>query len=281
MADVYQMVTDRIIKNLEEGKIPWKRPWKGTELAPKNFVSRKPYKGFNLFMLAFETEEYFLTFNQAKKLGGHIKAGAKGLPVIYWNMSEVKDPDDPSKTKKIPFLKYYTVFALADTEGIERPIKEGPVKEINPIEECDKIIDRNKPDIRYGGDRAFFRPSEDIIGMPHRVDFDSAEHFYATLFHELIHWSGHKSRLDRITDEAAFGNEHYSKEELVAELGSAFLAAMTGTDNSAVRDNEAAYIASWLAALRDDKRLIISASGKAQKAVEFLTKEEEEEEIAA
>ena len=272
--DIQEMITNRMVQALDKGKIPWKKPW-STMGVPMNYVSKKPYQGINVFLLAIvaSDETYFLTFNQIKQLKGHLKSGSEGIPVVYWDMRKITDKNEKGETieKTIPFMKYYTVFKLYDTEGIARPeIKEG-LSEVDRISNAEKLVKGTGATIEYKTqDRAYYSPSDDKITMPDIQQFKNASGLYSTLLHELTHWTGHKSRLNRLTECASFGTEDYSKEELVAELGSAFMCAELGIDNNNTLENSEAYIQSWSKVLRNDKGMIISASSKAKKAVDYI-----------
>lgn len=276
---IYEMVTDRIIQQLEKGVIPWQKPWNANG-APKNLVSKKPYRGMNYFMLSTTGETWFLTFNQAKKLGGKVKKGSTGFPVIFWKVLAVEDKED-GEEKKIPLLRYSTVFALRDVEGIDRPeTVKVEQKDMNPIAEAEKIITEmpNCPKIEHRGDRAFYRPRQDLIRLPEVKDFVNMQEYYSTAFHELAHSTGHESRLNRpeVMDHSAFGSHKYSKEELVAEMGAAFLAGHSGFVDRTI-ENSAAYLQSWLNVLKSDSRMLIQAAGKAQKAADYILNVKQEQ----
>lgn len=279
-ADVYQIVTDRIIESLEQGVIPWKKPWssKWQTSEPHNFISKKPYRGMNIWMLMMAPYSCpaWATFKQIKAKGGTVRKGEKGTPVIYWNFLMLDENDkptqDPAKAKKkIPLLKYYTVFNLEQCEGIEIEAVE-EADHVNQIEACEKIMNdwKDKPEIK-SADSAYYKPSADYIGMPEINRFENSEAYYATLFHEAIHATGHHSRLDRsgLMSKAAFGSEVYAKEELVAEMGAAFLCGKTGIEDRTV-DNHASYIKSWISKLKEDSKLLINAASKAQKAADYI-----------
>lgn len=278
--NVYEIITNRVIEELEKGVCPWKKPWL-TSIAPLNFKSKKTYRGINLLLLSMlgNQSPYYLTFKQIKDLGGTLKAGSSGCPITFWKTYQKKvendlddeDLDDESyKTRFI--LRYYTVFNAKDIEGIDFPkIKIGEKLDFNPIQEAEKIVENypNRPEIIDGYKSAAYVRSLDVVTMPTKDVFISEESYYATLFHELIHSTGNKERLDRDLGKS-FGDEAYSKEELIAELGSCFLCAIAGISNETTFNNSAAYIDSWLNKLKKDNRLIISASAQAQKAVEHI-----------
>ena len=270
---VYEYVTDRIIKQLEQGTIPWRRPWQGGE--PINYVTRKPYRGVNRLLLP--GGEY-LTWNQIHARGGSVKKGATAYMVVFYkSYTRVDEMEDEGETlvniKPTFVLRYYKVFALGDVTGIESRIL--PVNnDFEPIAAAEKIVAGYKdgPIIEHSDTgRAFYRPSDDIINIPDPKQFDSDAEYYSTLFHEMIHSTGHRSRLDRFKEQksAAFGSQDYSKEELVAEIGAAMLCGACHIENRTI-ENSAAYIKSWLERLRNDKTLIVTAAGKAQTAADYI-----------
>lgn len=265
---IYEMVTDRIVKLLESGVVPWRRPWKSG--AAVNWLTQKPYRGINAVLL--EAGEY-ATFKRITEAGGTVKKGAKGEIVVFWKWLE-KENGETGKTEKIPLLRYYKVFNIAtQCEGLESKRNGEPVYEHDPIEEAEQLITgfTDRPPIQFAPGRAFYRPSNDTISVPPLEDYRQPEEYYCTLFHELVHSTGHSKRLDRsgITELAAFGDENYSKEELIAELGAAMLCGVSGIDNTTI-DNSAAYINGWLRALKDDKRMIVQSAGKAQRAADYI-----------
>jgi antirestriction protein ArdC len=273
----YEVITERIITKMEQGQIPWKKPWKFQ--APRNFVSRRQYQGINLLLLTMSEfgSPYWLTFRQAKELGGYIKSSEHGTPVIFWKLIErvEENTKEGEKTVKryLPCLQYYTVFNLDQTEGVK--YSEDLETEIESLTLCKQIVQgyTAMPEILHTTQpKAFYSPSRDIIHMPAKSSFMSSGEYYSTLFHEFIHSTGHKNRLDRHADENTnfdFGSHDYSKEELVAELGSAFLCAEARIDNSVI-DNNAAYLQSWLRVLKADKKLIIYSAARASKAADYI-----------
>lgn len=271
--DVYQLVTDRIIVELEKGTVPWKQTW--TDSTPRNLVSGNPYRGINALLLGSMgfKRNLFLSFKQAKDMGASIRKGEKATPIVFWSRKEKEDPDTKDK-KVISVLRYYNVFNVDQCEGI--PLEKIPSlmeREHTPIEECEALVVgmRNAPRIEHAGDEAYYVPSTDSITMPPPSTFDSDAEYYGTLFHELVHSSGHESRLNRkeVTGAIAFDSEEYAIEELTAEIGATFLKAETGLPMESV-ENNAAYIKHWLGKLRDDKRFIMRASGQAQKAADYI-----------
>lgn len=275
----YQIITDRVIELLERGVIPWKMPWSTrNDSAPRNLVSGKQYRGLNLLVLnslGFQTP-YFVTFNQAQAKGGTIRKGERGFPVVFWKFLEHVDKETGEKSQ-VPFLRYYTVFNLTQTEGIELPTPAAPQPEnvFEPIEAAQTIVSGmpDAPPVRHGQGRAFYRPAMDFVGMPSPEEFTTPEEYYSTLFHELVHATGHERRCNRkgITGVINFGSEIYAQEELVAEMGAAFLCGESGL-TPAVIENQAAYIQGWLTKLKNDPKCLVQAAGQAQKAADFILK---------
>lgn len=281
-ATVYDVITDRILEKLEAGTVPWHKPWKGGAAGmPRNLKSKRAYRGINVFLLscAGYGSPHWLTFRQATQLGGAVRKGEKGFPVVFWKWPDRDKAgdnpggDDRGKARG-PILRYYTVFNVAQCDGIDDPdAAEPPTRAFSPIAACEQVIaDMPDPPKRGSGEaRAYYRPSEDLVNLPPAELFDSDEELYSTLFHELVHSTGNSKRLGRpgVTDAVLFGSHAYSKEELVAEMGAAFLCGHTGID-TATLDNSAAYIASWLDKLRNDKRLVVHAAAAAQKAADHI-----------
>jgi antirestriction protein ArdC len=276
---VAEKVTNKIIEKLEQGIIPWKKPWTGQ--SARNWVTQKPYRGVNKFLL--DDGEY-ISFKQCTDAGGKIKKGAKASMVVYYKLTtyENKESDGDTETtssKTIPFMRFSNVFNINDCEGIESKIKPSETIQNNPIEDAQELFQNylNQRNCSFetndGSDRAFYSPSCDKIIMPSIKQFNCSEEYYSTLFHEGVHSTGHSSRLKRITEFASFGSQIYSKEELCAEIGSAILCEKVNIDISKTFDNSVAYIQSWLKVLKNDKNLIISAASQAEKAVELILKE--------
>jgi len=273
MPTVYEVITDRILDSLNNGVVPWRKPWR-TE-APKNLISRKDYRGVNILLLhaaPFESP-HWITFNQAKGLGGVVRKGERGTPVVFWKISEDKKRRDKRGNPEKSFLlRYYTVFNVQQCDGIEAP-PAAPRQDFNPIKECERIVlgFGDRPEIQNGGGHACYVPSQDVVRMPPRSAFHSAPEYYSTLFHELIHSTGSERRLARkgVVDRASYASHAYSFEELVAECGAAFLCGQGGISASTL-DNSAAYIASWAKALKNDPKMIVNASGQAAKAADLV-----------
>lgn len=280
-ANVYQMVTERIIAELEKGIIPWEKPWTGVRAGAFNRISKKPYSLLNQMLLK-HTGEY-ATFKQWSELGGKIKKGAKSEIIVFWKITEIEEEnEDNEKVKKnIAILRYYNVFHISQVEGV-KPL-ESPFPEVEPIEEADRIINdyvaREHIDFtECASNKAYYSPSMDCVVVPMKEQYKLINEYYSTTFHELTHSTGHKSRLDRLQTGAvaAFGSENYSKEELVAEIGSASIMNLLGIETTKTFRNSAAYIQSWIKVLKNDNKFIVSAASKAEKAVNFILGNTEE-----
>ena len=275
-ANVYEMVTDRIIAELEKGNIPWKRPWTGVRSGAYNRITKKPYSIINQILLKHSGS--YATFKQWSELGGHIKKGEKSEIVVFWKIYQKEETNEETgekEVRKIPVLKYYNVFHISQVEGVE-PL-EVPFKEVEPIEEADKIITMyvNREHIDFEelpSNEAFYSPSRDRVVVPMKEQYENINEYYSTTFHELAHSTGYKSRLNRFeTNEiVSFGSPTYSLEELCAELSSAFMMNMLGIETPQTFKNSTAYIQGWLKALKNDNKFIVSASSKAEKAVNFI-----------
>ena len=275
--DIYQEVTNRIIEQLEQGNIPWHKPW-GCILSnggAYNRVTKKPYSLLNQMLLMHDGE--YASFKQWSNMGGKIKKGEHPEMVVFWKiMNKEEEQDGKTVRKTIPMLRYYNVFHISQVDGVEP--KEMEVTEHEPIKEAEDIISAydNREPIKMVdviGDKAYYSPSRDYLQVPVKEQYRDIAEYYSTKFHEMVHSTGHKSRLGRFDGSAAiapFGSEDYSKEELVAEIGSACLMNAVGIETPKTFKNSAAYIQSWLRVLKDDKRMIVSAGGKAQKAVEYI-----------
>ncbi len=277
MKDTYQVITDRILEKLEEGTIPWHKPWSGGG-APVNLVSKKEYRGINVFMLGCNGHEspYWLTYRQAKAKGGHVKKGERGTPVVFWKAFDGKEADAEGNAKKYFVLRHYTVFNVTQCEGVDYPKPENEDEErtFDPIENCTTVVDEmpKSPPITHGEPRAYYRPGTDTVNMPKPETFDGSEEYYSTLFHELAHSTGHESRTGRHGQggcDHSFGSQSYSREELVAEFSAAFLCGHCSIENSTI-DNSASYIDGWSRKLRNKPKMLIQAAAQAQKAVDFV-----------
>ena len=271
--DIYAAVTDRIIAQMEQGVIPWQKPWVSNGKAVSH-ATGKPYSLLNQMLLGRPGE--YLTFKQCQEAGGKGKKGEKSSLVVFWKWIEQKDIET-GDTKEVPFLRYYNVFHIDQCEGIsakyttEAAFPDGA----STVEHAQEIIydylGRTGVKLSHSeGDRAFYRPSTDEIVLPIRKQFVSTAEYYSTIFHELAHSTGASTRLNRLSSAAFFGSEEYSKEELTAEIASAALVNHVGLETSTSLRNNAAYIQNWLQVLKGDKRFIVSAAGKAEKAVNLI-----------
>lgn len=275
--NVYQMVTDRIIEQLEAGVIPWEKPWTGVQTGAYNRVSKKPYSIINQMMLKHSGE--YATFKQWRDAGGTIKKGAKSEIIVFWKIfQQERTKDDGTKeTVNIPMLRYYNVFHISQVEGVD-PL-EKPFADVEPIEAADNIISAyvSREGIKFeeiAGDEAFYSSASDRVVVPLKTQFADTNEWYSTTFHELTHSTLKASRCNRENDVkgryVAFGSCEYSKEELVAEIGSASLMNILEIENVKTVRNSAAYIKGWLSVLRNDTRFIVSAASKAEKAVNYI-----------
>src|SRR5262245_50938590 len=277
---VYQVITDRVMALREQGTVPWQKPWSGQEQAPRNLVSRKAYRGVNVFLLhalGYESP-FWLSFKQAQELGGHVRKGEKSCPVVFWKWLDVEGKqDEQGKAKRVPLLRYYSVFNVAQCDGITAPAIDGTRREHNPIEAAEQIVASmpKRPTIQHKWQLAFYSPDGDYVGMPEPELFNTHEDYYSVLFHELTHATGHESRLNRKGASgsdglwSAFGSTPYAREELVAEMGAAFLCGHAGIVERTI-ENSAAYVSSWLERLRNDVRLVVTAAAQAQKAADLI-----------
>jgi antirestriction protein ArdC len=279
---VYEQITDRIISMLEKGTVPWQKPWKVATGLPRNLISKKPYRGINTLLLHSMSYEspFWLTFHQAQQLGGMVRKGEKACPVVFWRQLEVEDKES-HEIEKIPMLRFYYVFNTAQVDGLKNiPVMvETPATISTTAEEIVALMPK-RPEIKHGLAKAFYSPSVDMVAMPDRARFDTEAGYFATLFHELTHATGHPSRLNRqtLTETAGFGSNPYCREELVAELGAAFLCGHASIENTI--QNSAAYLKNWLEALQADNKLIVQAAAQAQKAADFILDTKFEDAIA-
>jgi len=287
-ADVYQKITDKVVNILESAvkennKFQWFKPWKtGYSGLPMNYTTKKEYSGSNILFLSLFTSiagfehPIFLTFNQIKKLGGTVKKGSSSFPVIYFSTyeKEITNNDGEAEKKELFIAKYYNVFNVEQVSGIDFKIKTNDIKQIDfeLLLEPQSIWDnwKNKPNYQEKVQQAFYNPSSDLINMPIKESFNSSEEYYSTLFHEAVHSTGHTSRLNRgLTEIENLNRNSYSKEELIAELGSAFLSSICGIDKTF--DNSVAYLQGWIKSLKNDIKLIFQASSRAVEAVNMIS----------
>jgi len=284
--DTYAIVTEKIVNLLEHGVIPWRRPWSATGL-PRNVVSKKPYRGINVFLLSATkyVSPFWLTMKQANELGGSVHKGEHSQIVVFWKVEQIANaeveggPENDQadeKSRRRFVLRYYRLFNLEQCELPQAVLDKLPKVETHqhdPIDAAERIIAwmPNPPEIQYAGSKAFYSPITDRITLPPRELFVSAEEHFATLAHETSHAVGHPKRLNRksISEAAPFGSPTYSFEELVAEFSAAYLCAEAGI-SPAVLENQAAYIQGWLAKIHSDKRMVVIAAAEAQKAADYI-----------
>jgi antirestriction protein ArdC len=278
---VYEMVTDRIISQLENNIIPWQKPWAGIRSGSFNRISKKPYSLLNQMLLKYDGE--YASYKQWQDIGGHVRKGAKSEIVVFWKIQPVEEEheDGTKEVKQIPFLRYYNVFHISQVDGVE-PLPKEELKDIEPIEKAESILydywTREHIIIEHKtGDDAYYSPSRDLIRLPLFEQFINTNEYYSTAFHESVHSTMKESRCNRAEERkdklVAFGSEDYSKEELVAEIGSANLMNIVGIETSGTFRNSTAYIQNWLSVLRNDTKFIVSASSKAEKAVKYILNE--------
>ena len=276
-ADVYQQITDRIIAELEQGTVPWHKPWNAGSDAPRSLATGKPYRGINSLLLALEREAhgyanpYWATYRQVAKQGGQVRRGEKSSPVVLWKF--VKSTDKSTgETRSVPFLRYFNVFNVDQCDGCSTP----PLavdREHTPVEAAELIVqgyagtERGPRILPERGDAAYYQIVQDTVQLPKAEHFEDVGSYYSTLFHELTHSTGHESRLNR-TFGKRFGDQAYATEELTAELGACFLLAEAELQPQ--YQQSAAYLDSWLKALRAEPRMVITAAGAAQKAADLI-----------
>jgi antirestriction protein ArdC len=289
MSKVYEIVTDRVVAEMAKGVIPWRQPWNVRFTRPSNFAGRR-YNGMNFFLLSlfgFENP-LFLTFNEIKRQGCRIVEGKEKahMPVFFWSRIPKKDHNGDETDEKLFIFKYFRVWNVADvvSEKDGSPImlptwyvkqrEQAKTRVHTPIEAAERIVKSYKdaPKINYGRGRACYIPSLDQCDMPNAENFVGDEEYYQTKFHEYIHSTGHTSRLNRkeVMDEIKFGSHDYSVEELVAEMGSAFLCAEARIDNTRIIENSAAYLSNWMRKLKEDPKLFAMAAARAQKAADHI-----------
>ena len=273
--DVYSLVTDRIIAELEKGTVPWKQPWTAGDM-PRNLLTMSPYRGINLLLLAMQEypTNYYLTFDQLKAVGGSVLKDEKGHLVVFYKRTP-KEKEKPEDTQEyLSVLRYYKVFNIAQCKDVpQRLVPSTEQQTFSPLTACEEIVEGmpNCPVIKHGKQEAYYHPLKDYVNMPKQGSFASIESYYHVLFHELIHSTGHQSRLNRkeITENVNYGSELYSLEELTAEIGACFLGSTSGI-GIADFDNSLSYIKGWLEVLKNDKRIFVYAASRAQRAVNFI-----------
>jgi antirestriction protein ArdC len=280
-SEIRANVTNKIVAALQSGAVPfWRQTWAKSEHsgAPTNAVSRKPYLGVNrlLFSLLGHDSKWWATYNQWRSLGGQVRRGEKGVTgILYKPVTKTKVNDDgEEETSSFPLLKTFTVFHLSQVDGDLKQFKDTPRSDAGtpfvdygPAEE---VFAATSAEFRFGGGRAFYSPSGDFIQLPPKASFEKAHEYYGVLAHESVHWSGHESRLNRLSKFARFGDEAYAVEELVAELGSAYLLNDVGVPQSDDLGNVTAYLGHWLKVLQRDHSAIFTAASAASKAADFV-----------
>jgi len=279
--NVYDVINSRILSLLESGTVPWRKPWNAQSNYPRKLVSKKEYKGINVFLLACQefSSPYWLTFKQCQERGGFVRHGQKSTPVIFWKWIDKRESAEDANGK-VPLLRYYSVFNIEQTEGVTVPEPAEAHNTFDPIKQADVVI-AHKPfqvELKFGGNKAYYSPSLDYIQLPHLSTFICPEEYYSTLYHEYIHATGHPDRLARksILETSYFGSHEYSKEELVAEMGAVFLCGYAGIENVTI-ENSAAYIKGWLKALKNDKTLLVHAAAQAQRAADYILNRQPDE----
>jgi antirestriction protein ArdC len=268
----YGRITERIVSLLTQGTVPWHKPWHVKTGLPRNLITQKPYRGINVFLLMAMNYESpnWLTLRQANVMGGQIKPGEKSCPVVFWKPMQVKDKES-GEDRKIPFLRLYHVFNVAQCTGLKNipPADDSAFIQTLPAELVANMPQR--PVIKRGMAMASYSPVTDMVNMPDHARFESEDHYHATLFHELVHSTGHEKRLKRasVMERNGYGSEPYGQEELIAEMGSAFLCGCAGIVDRTI-NSSAAYLEGWLKQLKEDKTLIVHAAAQAQKAADFI-----------
>jgi antirestriction protein ArdC len=284
--DIYAEVTNTIIEALEAGTVPWHRPWNAATGLPMSMSSRRAYRGVNVFLLEMTarakgfSSPWWGTYKQIADHGGQVRKGEKSTMVVFWKRLTVSTTaEEKARTgkdeKAIPMLRYFQVFNADQADGLPERFSAGADQGdgFDPVAEAEAILTgyAAAPSVHHGGSQAFYRPGTDSIHMPDREAFESGDAYYSTLFHEMTHSTGHTSRLARPTllESHAFGDESYSKEELVAEMGAAMLSGMAGIHQATIPAS-AAYVASWLRVLKGDPKMVVQAAGQAQRAADHI-----------
>ena len=269
--NIYEEITNRMISEMEQGIIPWQKPWMAAGSAISH-TTGKPYSLLNQMLLGRPGE--YATFKQVQQEGGYVRKGEKASMVVFWKWIDQED-EETGEVKQIPFLRYYNVFHISQCEGIVAKHMQTNLNPASADATAEAIIkgyvDREGVRMEHvEGDRAFYRPSADTITLPLLKQFKETAEYYGTAFHEMVHSTGHTKRLNRLDATAFFGSESYSKEELIAEIGAAALVNHAGLETAKSFRNNAAYVQNWLTVLKNDKRFIVSAAGKAEKAVDLI-----------
>lgn len=273
--NIYEMVTERIIEQLDNGIIPWQKPWTGTAGA----WSRSTGKAYSLLNQWLMPKGEYATFNQIKKEGGKVSKGAKGYPVVFFKPTVIEYEDEKTgetKQKTVPLLKYYIVFNVEEQTNLEiKHTREEVARGVEPVEVLEGIKSDylKREGVKFWeleSDKAFYSPVNDEVVVPSKTQFNEQAEYYSTVFHELAHSTGHETRLNRLTKTAGFGSNDYGKEELVAEITAAAVLNEAGVETAKSLKNSTAYIQNWRNAIKGDNKLVVHASTKAQKAFELI-----------
>src|SRR5262245_55026291 len=270
----YQIITDRILALLAQGTVPWQQPWDSALGLPRNLFSQRAYLGINVWLLTAMglPSPFWATFHQVKAAGGRVRKGARGVPVVFWKVYDHEDAETGEAEKRF-VLRQHTVFNAAQLDGVAIPEITVLAHRFTPIERCAYLVDAmpQRPTILHGHPRACYTPATDTLHLPHPAWFHSPEAYDATVFQEVVHAVGHRSRLNRstLTDLCLFGDPTYAKEELVAEFGAAYLCGVCGIANATL-DNSAAYLQSWMHILRHDATMLVQAAAQAQRAADYI-----------
>ena len=271
----YEVMTDRILALLAQGTIPWQQPWDSALGLPRNLVSQHAYRGINVWLLTAMglPSPFWATFRQVTAAGGRVRKGEHGVPVVFWKAYDgPADPETGTAEKRF-VLRQYTVFNAAQLDGVAVPEITVLAHRFTPIERCAHLVDAmpQRPTILHGHPRACYTPATDTLHLPHPTCFHSPEAYYVTVWHELVHSTGHRARLNRptLTAPCRFGDPTYAKEELVAEMGAAYLGGVCGIAHATL-ENNAAYLQSWMQVLRHDATLLVHAAAQAQRAADYI-----------
>lgn len=288
--DIYEEITNLVIHELEKGVCPWNKPWVGCTTEPISHTTGKGYSVLNTMMLSIQMRSEsnlgreYLTFKQCAAEGGHVKKGEKGSMVVFWTQREIPLTEEQKERGLapifVPILRYYTLFEVGQCEGIERKfsLPAADSYDTEPIDQAEEVVksyfDHEACTLQVKETLdAYYSPSKDTVVMPKLSQFTDAHEYYSTLFHEMVHSTGHASRLNRGCESSSFGSKSYSKEELVAEMGSCFLSEKVGIRSESAFRNSASYINAWLKRLKEDKKMVVQAAGKAEAAVKYIINE--------
>lgn len=288
--DIYEKINSIILDNIDNHEIPWRKAWNSYTIPPKNLISKKYYSGINVLLLSLATAKknykspYWLTFNQCKDLQGSVKKGERSTLIVFWTKftKEIENQNEELEDKEFPCLRYYLIFnteqctlpeKITDKINNEIAEKKKNKKTTKNYKKkiCEDLIKNYKIEIRNNESMAFYSPKFDYISLPTIKQFNNSFEYYSTLYHEIIHSTGHKKRLNRsgIVDIQKFGSHDYSKEELIAEIGSSYFCAMAGISNKVI-ENQLSYLKNWLIVLNNNKKWLVQAFGQASKAIDFI-----------